>query len=139
MTEASPPPALGVDTRPPCGVNLPRLVHLSELLPPGTIDPGAGGLTCPPRQVARTEAPMSEELHQRGLTEHGVPVGSYEYYNIGATTIGALKKFKVVPNRDYGRAAANKPDGVLVDRRDKRSISVILVAEHKTTQEFDTP
>ncbi len=74
---------------------------------------------------------MGEELHQRGLTECGAAVGPYEYYNIGATTIGGLKKFKIVPNRDYGKASANKPDGILVDRRDKRSISVILVVEHK--------
>ncbi|MBA3877998.1 MAG: N-6 DNA methylase, partial [Anaerolinea sp.] len=82
---------------------------------------------------------MSEELHQRGLTEHGAPVGPYEYYNIGATTIGALKKFKIVANRDYGTAGVNRPDGVLVDRRDKKNISVIMVAEIKPPEEFDTP
>lgn len=96
---------------------------------------------CPDFAEALTAAgtPMSEELHQRGLTEHGASVGPYEYYNIGATTIGALKKFKIVPDRAYGKATANKPDGILVDRRDNKNISVVAVVEHKSPKEFDTP
>lgn len=82
---------------------------------------------------------MSEELHQRGLTERGMAVGQYEFYNIGATSIAALKKFKIIRNRDYGAAAAGKPDGVMVDRRDKKNISVLFVAEVKSPSEFDTP
>lgn len=82
---------------------------------------------------------MSEELHQRGLTKRGMPVGPYEFYSIGATSIAALKRFKIIPDREYGAATVKKPDGVLVDRRDKRNISVLLSVEVKAPNEFDTP
>ena len=77
---------------------------------------------------------MSEELIQKGLTENGLKVGNYEYYNIGQTTINELVKFSVVPDIDYGDYGLLKPDGLLVDRRNMRNVQVIAVIEYKKTQ-----
>ncbi len=44
---------------------------------------------------------MSEEIIQRGYTKHGLIIGNYQFYNIGQTTINQLKKYKIVPNKDY--------------------------------------
>lgn len=81
---------------------------------------------------------MSEELIQKGLTENGLKVGNYEYYNIGQTTINELVKFSVVPDIDYGDYGLLKPDGLLVDRRNMRNVQVIAVIEYKKPDEFNT-
>lgn len=81
---------------------------------------------------------MSEELAQKGLTEHGLKIGNYEFYNIGNTTLNQLKKYKIIPNRNYKEYGARKPDSILVDRRNKEHIKVILVTEHKDIDEFKT-
>lgn len=65
---------------------------------------------------------MSEELRQKGYLDkrgrsRGEPVGSYEGFNIGATTLDQLRRASIIPDRDYGRFKKNKPDGIVVDRR----------------------
>jgi len=65
---------------------------------------------------------MSEELRQKGYLDkrgraNGEPVGAYEGFNIGATTIDQLRRASIIPNRDYGRFKNKKPDGIVVDRR----------------------
>jgi len=79
---------------------------------------------------------MSEELIQKGLTESGLKIGNYEFYPIGATTLNQLKRYKIVPSRDYKKYGARKPDALLVDRRNKSKIKVILVVEHKDLGKF---
>ena len=64
---------------------------------------------------------MSEELIQKGLTEHGLIIGNYEFYNIGATTLNQLKKYGIIPNEDYKEYGTRKPDALLVDRRKQES------------------
>jgi type I restriction enzyme M protein len=81
---------------------------------------------------------MSEELIQRRLTEHGLAFGPYEFYNIGSTTITQLRDFKIIPSKAYKGFSNNKPDNLLVDRRDRKAISVILVLENKSPEEFNT-
>ena len=81
---------------------------------------------------------MSEEIIQKGYEEHGLIVGKYQFYNLGATTITTLKKYKVIPNRDYKEYEKKKPDALLVDRRNKSKPSVIAVIEHKSPDEFKT-
>lgn len=81
---------------------------------------------------------MSEELLQRGLSENGLKIGPYEYYIIGNTNLNQLKKFKIVPNKDYGAYGVRKPDGLLVDRRNKDNVKVILVLENKNTGKYKT-
>jgi hypothetical protein len=44
---------------------------------------------------------MSEELKQKGLIKNGLQIGNYEYYNIGNTNLNQLKKYKIVPDKDY--------------------------------------
>ncbi|HEC88579.1 MAG TPA: N-6 DNA methylase [Thermoplasmata archaeon] len=82
---------------------------------------------------------MSEELIQKGYTEHGEIFGIYEFYNIGNTTINELKRFKIAPDKEYGDYGIKKPDALLVDRRNKDNVIVIAVIEHKDYSEFNTP
>lgn len=74
---------------------------------------------------------MSEELIQKNLTEKGISFGKYEFYNIGNTTINALKNYNIVPNKDYGKYKNLKPDALLVNRNNKNNIQVIAVIEYK--------
>lgn len=80
----------------------------------------------------------SEELMQKGLSEHGIKIGEYEYYELGATTLNQLKASKIIPDRDYGAYSQRKPDMLFVDRRNKRSIKVIVVGEYKQSTDFNT-
>lgn len=52
---------------------------------------------------------MSEELIQRNLIEASEKMGDWNYYNIGATTLKALKGAKIIPDRDYGEFETKKP------------------------------
>ncbi|MCF6094508.1 N-6 DNA methylase [Microaerobacter geothermalis] len=81
---------------------------------------------------------MSEELIQKRLTERGQKIGNYEYYNIGATNLNELKAHKIIPDRNYGSYALQKPDGLIVDRRNKNNIQVIAVIEFKKPSEFNS-
>ena len=75
---------------------------------------------------------MSEQLIQLGLEENGIKFGKYEYYAIGNVTFKELKKYKIIPNIDYREFENKKPDNLLVDRRNKKNISVQVVVEHKS-------
>lgn len=44
---------------------------------------------------------MSEELIQRNLIEAPEKMGDWNFYNIGATTLKALKGAKIIPDKDY--------------------------------------
>ena len=81
---------------------------------------------------------LSEEIIQKGYEEHGLKIGKYQFYNIGATTITTLKKYKIIPNNDYKEYEKKKPDALLVDRRNKSKPSVIAVIEYKSSDEFKT-
>ena len=64
---------------------------------------------------------MSEELRQKGYLikgkARGEPVGLYEGFNLGATTLEQLRQYGIIPDQSYGRFAKRKPDGIVVDRR----------------------
>ena len=79
---------------------------------------------------------MSEELAQKGLTEHGLKIGNYEFYNIGSSTLNQLKKYRIIPEKDYKEYSVRKPDALLVDRRNKSRIKVICVTEIKDNEKF---
>ncbi len=81
---------------------------------------------------------MSEELIQRGLAEAGLKIGGYEFYSIGSATLNQLKKFKIIPDKEYGAYGSRKPDGLLVDRRNKKNVKVVLVLEYKDSGKFKT-
>ena len=79
---------------------------------------------------------MSEELTQKGLTEHGLAIGNYEFYNIGCTTLNSLKIFRIIPNIDFKEYGSRKPDALLVDRRNLDKIKVLCVVEIKDSEKF---
>jgi len=79
---------------------------------------------------------MSEELIQKGLTEHGLKIGIYEFYQIGNTNLNELKRYKIVPDKNYAEYGSKKPDALLVDRRNKNNIKVVLVIEYKDSTKF---
>lgn len=76
---------------------------------------------------------MSEELLQRGLVENPEKIGKWDFYNIGATTLKALKRHKKIRDTDYGILERKKPDALIIQKK-----QVIAVIEYKTPQEFKT-
>lgn len=80
----------------------------------------------------------SEELIQRGLTKKGISIGEYEFFPTHSTTITQYKQGKFVPNKNYGNYGKRKPDGLLIDRRNKISPKVVVVLEYKKPAEFQT-
>lgn len=79
---------------------------------------------------------MSEELLQKSLNKGGLILGPFEYYNLGSTTLNDLKKNKIIPNKNYDSYGLRKPDGLLVDRRNKKKLNVILAIEWKKGEKF---
>ena len=76
---------------------------------------------------------MSEELIQRNLIEAPEKMGDWNFYNIGATTLKALKGAKIIPDRDYDEYEKKKPDALLV----KKPL-VIAAIEYKQPKELRT-
>lgn len=79
---------------------------------------------------------MSEELLQKSLNKGGLILGPFEYYNLGNTTLNDLKKYKIISSKNYDSYGLRKPDGLLVDRRNKKKLSVILAIEWKKGEKF---
>lgn len=76
---------------------------------------------------------MSEELIQRNLVEAPEKMGDWNFYNIGATSLKALKSAKIIPDRDYDEFESKKPDALIV----KRPL-VIAAIEYKTPAQLRT-
>lgn len=78
---------------------------------------------------------MSEELLQRGLNKNNptVKIGRWDYYDIGATTLKALKGANIIRNIDYGNLENKKVDALIVNKKD-----VIAIVEFKQPKEFKT-
>lgn len=76
---------------------------------------------------------MSEELFQRDLIKNPEKIGKWDFYNIGATTVKALKEHGIIRNVDYGTEERKKVDGLLVLRKE-----VVAVIEYKPPTEFKT-
>lgn len=76
---------------------------------------------------------MSEELIQRNLVEAPEKMGDWNFYNIGATTLKALKGAKIIPNKDYDEYEGKKPDALIV----KKPL-VIAAIEYKTPAQLRT-
>jgi type I restriction-modification system DNA methylase subunit len=76
---------------------------------------------------------MSEELLQRDFLTNPERIGEWAFYNIGSTTINALKNHGIIPKKDYKDIERRKPDGIIV--RDKK---VIVVVENKKPSELKT-
>ncbi len=76
---------------------------------------------------------MSEELLQRGLIKNPEKIGGWDFYNIGATSVKALKEYGIIRNVDYGSVENKKVDALIVQRK-----NVIAVIEYKKPSEFKT-
>ncbi|MCK5475160.1 MAG: N-6 DNA methylase [Candidatus Pacebacteria bacterium] len=76
---------------------------------------------------------MSEELLQRDLVKNPEKIGKWDFYNIGATTLKALKRHKKIRDIDYGILERKKPDALIIQQK-----QVIAVIEYKTPKEFKT-
>jgi len=76
---------------------------------------------------------MSEELIQRNLIEAPETMGAWNFYNIGNTTLKALKGAKIIPNRDYDESEGKKPDALIVKKP-----QVIAAIEYKTPAQLKT-
>lgn len=76
---------------------------------------------------------MSEELIQRNLVEAPEKMGDWNFYNIGATSLKALKGAKIIPDKDYDEFESKKPDALIV----KRPL-VIAAIEYKTPAQLRT-
>lgn len=78
---------------------------------------------------------MSEELLQRGLDKNNPTskIGKWDYYNIGATSLKALKGADIIRNINYGKEELKKVDAIIVNRK-----NVIAIIEFKQPKEFKT-
>ncbi|MCK5720487.1 MAG: N-6 DNA methylase [Thiomargarita sp.] len=76
---------------------------------------------------------MSEELLQRNLVKKPEKIGNWDFYNIGSTTIKALKEYDIIRNVNYGTIENKKVDALIVQKK-----NVIAVIEYKTPKEFKT-
>lgn len=79
-----------------------------------------------------------EELISRDLISNGIKFVDYEYFPTHSTTIKQYKEAKIINNINYGLYEKRRPDGLLVDRRNKNNIQVILVLEYKKPNDFQT-
>ena len=76
---------------------------------------------------------MNEELIQRNLVEAPEKMGEWNFYNIGATTLKALKAAKIIPDRDYDEFEGKKPDALIISKP-----IVIAAIEYKTPAQLRT-
>jgi type I restriction-modification system DNA methylase subunit len=76
---------------------------------------------------------MSEELIQRDLINNCQKLGKWDFYNIGATSVKALKEHGIIRNVNYGAEEKKKVDGLIVQKK-----NVIAVIEYKKPSEFKT-
>ncbi|MCK9272795.1 N-6 DNA methylase [Candidatus Gracilibacteria bacterium] len=78
---------------------------------------------------------MSEQIKQMGGGV--VKIGEkFEYFNLGNVTIQALAKNNIIPKKDYGDYNNKRPDGILVDRSNKKDPRVVAVIEYKSGEKF---
>lgn len=76
---------------------------------------------------------MSEELIQRDLINSPEKMGIWNYYNIGATTLKALKSAKIIPDHDYSKFEKKKPDVLVTHGK-----QVIATVEYKQPKQLRT-
>lgn len=84
---------------------------------------------------------MREESLQRDLIKNPEKIGTWNFYNIGATTINALKEADIIRSIDYGDVSRKKVDAIIT--RQKEVIAIIninhpnnLIQKIKKTVQF---
>lgn len=76
---------------------------------------------------------MSEELIQRDLLEHPEKLGEWSYYNIGNTSLRALRAARIIPDRTYKGMERKKPDAIVAQNG-----RVIAAIEFKRPEKLRT-
>ena len=76
---------------------------------------------------------MSEELIQRNLVAAPEHMGPWDYYNIGATTLKALKEAQIIPQKNYAEFESKKPDALIIEKA-----HVIATIEYKQPSQLRT-
>ncbi|MCG8762944.1 N-6 DNA methylase [Tenacibaculum finnmarkense] len=76
---------------------------------------------------------MSEELLQRDLLTNPEKIGNWDFYNIGATSLKALKEHGIIRSINYGKEERKKIDALIVQNK-----NVIAVIEYKRPSQFKT-
>jgi len=76
---------------------------------------------------------MSEELLQRDLIKNPEKIGTWNFYNIGATSVNALKEADIIRSIDYGDVSRKKVDGIITRQKE-----VIAIVEYKSPKQFNT-
>lgn len=77
---------------------------------------------------------MSEELIQRKLLDETQKIGNWNFYNIGATNLNALKENNIIKDKDYKELGRRKPDGIIVSNNKE----IIAIIENKNPINFNT-
>ena len=81
---------------------------------------------------------MSEELIERNLIKNGTDFGEYELFLTYNTTINQYKNANIISKINYGKYSNRKPDGLIIDRQNRKLKSVLVVLEYKKPSEFQT-
>lgn len=76
---------------------------------------------------------MSEELLQRDLIKNPGKIGTWNFYNIGATSINTLKEAGIIRSIDYGHVSRKKVDAIITRQKE-----VIAIVEYKSPKQFNT-
>ena len=76
---------------------------------------------------------MSEELLQRDLIKNPEKIGTWNFYNIGSTTIQDLAHSSIIRSIDYGSVSNKKPDALITKGKE-----VIAIIENKSPKKFLT-
>lgn len=76
---------------------------------------------------------MREELLQRNLIKNPEKMGRWNFYNIGATTVKALKEYGIIRSVGYGAEENKKVDAIITHNK-----NVIAIIEYKKPSEFKT-
>lgn len=76
---------------------------------------------------------MSEELLQHNLIKNPQKIGTWSFYNIGATINSALKRAHIIWSIDYGSVECRKVDAIIVKQKEVRAI-----IEYKHPKQFNT-
>jgi type I restriction-modification system DNA methylase subunit/restriction endonuclease S subunit len=76
---------------------------------------------------------MSEKLLQHNLLKNPERIGKWDFYNIGNTTLKALKESNILRNIDYGEVERKNVDALIVFGK-----NVIAIVEYKKPSEFNT-
>ncbi len=76
---------------------------------------------------------MSEELIQRNLMSSPESMGAWKYYNIGSTTLRALRTAGIIPDRSYAGCEKKKPDALIVHQG-----KVLAAVEYKQPSQLRT-